>query len=374
MTGNFGVKLSFPAICWMSIAVMGCSSARETEFERTLTETLETIRAEDEIVGFSIGVIKDGAVVYQRGFGLADMRGDKPITPQSVFHWASVSKPFTATAIMQLSERGALDLDAPFVDLLPDYVVTDPRARKVTLRQLLLHTSGMPDLDIYDWSEARTSDEALMQWVNVDAPRDISFDPGTDRKYSNIGFDILGAVVQQVSGMPYERYMMDHILQPLGMTDATFFYPDVTQPLRTWGHNGKASEKYTTPWYPYDRRWIASGTLNAGIKDMSRFALAMLGGGTLEGATILKPETLADMWQPRWRKSEDSGKASAMGWGLEVFNGHSIVRHYGWDDGYRSALILIPQNRSAIFLATNDESTKVGKLIMATFAAMEAAP
>ena len=324
--------------------------------EPGLSLLLDSIAVENAVVGYTIGLVAGGRLAYAHAFGEAELGGGTRVTTKSVFHWASVSKPFVATAIMQLSERGELDLDARLVDVLPDYKTTDPRHAEVTIRQLLLHTSGTPDVEDYQWDKPGYDENALRRWVVEESPRDLLFDPGSDRQYSNVGYEILGLVIEQVSGESFENFMKQSIFDPLGMTDTTFYYPDVPAELRTVGHADSTQRRPVSD-YPYNRRHAPSSTLNTSVEDMARFVLAMLNEGELDGVRILKSSTLDDMWTPRWTTRESPFQATAMGWVVEDFNGHRMARHFGSDDGFKSALLIFPDDESGLFLVTNDETT-----------------
>ncbi len=350
---------------------VACAAA-PTRFDgNTLTEELKAIRADTEAVGFAIGIIDNGELVFAKGFGEKALGGGEPITTQTVFHWASVSKPLVATAMMQLAEQGKLDLDAKLVDVLPGYEVTEPKQKEITLRQILLHTSGMPDVEDYGWDKPEFDDGALQRWALKESPRALLFEPGTARKYSNVGFEVLGAVIERVSGKTFEQYMADSIFAPLEMNDATFLYPDVPASSRTQGHAGKAGAKQPVAYYPYNRRHGPSSTLNANIDDMALYAQALLNGGSLDDVRVLNGDTLSDMWAPRWTTREEPYRAATMGWVHEDRNGRRMLRHFGWDDGFRSALLIFPDEGQAILFVTNDEGAPFSQLLRAALAALE---
>jgi CubicO group peptidase (beta-lactamase class C family) len=343
--------------------VAGCSKAPQSVEDNeagldgvALSRVLDQIAAENNVVAYSIGLVANGTLAYAHAYGEAVLGSGEKVTTKSVFHWASVSKPFVATAIMQLHERGKLDLDALLIDVLSGYTVSDKRLFDVTIRQLLLHTSGMPDVEDYGWDKPEYDDEALSRWVLHESPRKPLFDPGTDRKYSNVGFEVLGVVIEQLSGLSFEAYMQRNIFEPLGMNDSTFYYPDVPEAQRTTGHQGEG-QRHPISDYPYNRRHAPSSTLNTNVEDMARFVMAMLNDGELDGVRIINSNTLRDMWDPRWVISEDPPSAAAMGWVVEDFNGHRMVRHFGSDDGFRSALLIFPDDEAGLFLVTNDEAT-----------------
>ena len=357
-----------PAFLVLLLAVVTAGRASAEVNGAVLTETLEAARTETGAVGFAVGVIEKGDLVYARGFGVKLLEQDGAVDADSNFHWASVSKPIVATAIMQLAERGDLDLDAKLVDVLPDYKVTDPRQRDISIRQVLLHTSGLPDVDDYGWDKPQYDEQALQQWALEESPRDLLFDPGSAREYSNVGFEVLGFVIERVSGLSFADYVRKNIFEPLKMVQSTFYYPDTLPAWRTVGHAGAAGSKRPTPDYPYNRRHEPSSTLNTSINEIARYAMALLNGGALDGARILSEDALCDMWAPRWTISEDPLHAATMGWVYQEREGVVLLRHFGSDDGYRSALILMPETKSAILFASNDEDVPQREIILAALA------
>lgn len=345
----------------MAVFAQACASTAPEPAPQIpeMTATLNAAIEEDGAVGFALALIDDGQLVYARGFGETELGTGDPVTADHIFHWASVSKPLVATAIMQLSERGELNLDDKLVDRLPGYRVTEPRQRDITIRQILLHISGLPDVEDYNWDEPEYDDDALMRWALTDSPRELLFDPGTERKYSNVGYEILGAVIEEVSGKRFEDYMRDNIFTPLGMTQATFIYPETEKAFRTVGHAGEKGEKHKIEHYPYNRRHGPSSTLNASVASLAKYAEALLAGGSLDGKRILDTATLKDMWTPRVVIDEERGHKGTMGWVVETRDGARMIRHFGWDDGFRSALILLPDTRQAMLFVTNDEDANL---------------
>ncbi len=359
-------KITLTVAACMSAGVMLFSSSATAAVSidgDELTRILEAERIDNEIVGFAVGVIDDGQLVYSKGFGEKTLGMGEPITPTSIFHWASVSKPFVATAIMQLCERGKLGLDDKLVDILPDYHSSDPRHKDISIKQILSHTAGIPDVEDYNWNKAEYDDESLSRWILQDSPRELLFAPGSDRKYSNLGFEILGLVIERVSGLSFEDYITKNIFSPLKMTHSTFYYPDVPPSMRTTGHHGEADKKSVIDHYPYNRRHAPSSTLNTNIEEIARFAQALLQGGELDGARILQADTIKKMWAPYWKNNEDGSNANTLGWSLVIRNDQTIINHSGWDDGFRSALVLLPGTNQAILFVTNDEQALPGKFI-----------
>src|SRR5215471_14854286 len=149
--------------------------------------------AEKHLPGLAVGIVRHGKVAYAKGFGLMTLgQPDKPVTATTLFHMASITKPFVATAIMQLVEQGKLDLDAPVTKYLPYFRLADPRYRLITVRQLVTHTSGMPDVKDYEWSRPQYDDGALERYVRSLDKAQLLWDPGAHFAYSNMAFKVLG--------------------------------------------------------------------------------------------------------------------------------------------------------------------------------------
>jgi CubicO group peptidase (beta-lactamase class C family) len=370
--------IEFIRTLWLSVTAcalaQGCTTTTPNAAPDipALTVALEAARIEDGAAGFAIALVDDGELIYAHGFGETELGTGDPVTPDHIFHWASVSKPLVATAIMQISERGQLDLDDALASILPDYRITEPRQREITIRQILLHTSGIPDVEIYNWDKPEYDDGALLRWALTESPRDLLFDPGTGRKYSNVGYEILGAVIERVSGLSFEDYMRTNIFDPLAMQNATFAYPETDKALRTVGHAGERSEKHKIEHYPYNRRHGPSSTFNASVVSFAPFAQALLAGGSFGEAHILKTETLNDMWAPRWTIDEARGESTSMGWVIEERPGRPrMIRHFGWDDGFRSALLIFPDANQAVLYVTNDEDANLRAYLLPAIDALK---
>src|SRR5215212_1788343 len=167
------------------------------------------------IPGLALAIVEDGGVSLTRGHGLADREQVRPMTPQTPVALGSTTKPLTATAMMQLAEAGAVELDAPVTRYLPWFTLDDPRAASITVRQLLSNTSGIPasaSLDGYQEPDALERRVRLLEWEKLRAA------PGERFEYANDGFNTAGLIVQAVAGMPYEQAVAEKILQPLKMT------------------------------------------------------------------------------------------------------------------------------------------------------------
>ena len=329
-------------------------------------ETLvEDMMADNYLPGVAIGIVKDGEVVYAEGFGEANIQEGKPVTPASLFNMASVSKIFTATAIMQLVEQGLIDLDAPVTDYLPYFRLDDPRYTEITVRHLLSHTSGLPFFDIEteipwkakNYENPDNEEGALERHVRAMDHVKLIADPGGDEMlYSTIAFDILGDIVAKVSGQSYETYMQENILEPLGMDHSSFLLEDVDPALLATGYRHEEGSPEATPWefFPYNRQHSPGAGLIANVDDMNIWALAILNGGELNGARIVETKSLDEIWTPistmGWGGLfQDYG----MGWFLAEVGGHRFVWHPGGNTGFVSNIILAPDDDVAVVTMVN---------------------
>ena len=345
-------------------------SQDEWPAHQALDARYEALLQAEGVVGFNVGIVADGALVFAEAYGVAELGTDNKLTPDSVFHWASVSKPLVAVAIMQLAEAGKLSLDDPVTKHVPFFSMADPRARDITLRQLLTHTAGMPDVEDYEWDRPQHDPEALWRWIRSQEDRTLLFAPGTDREYSNIGFELLGLVIEMVAEESFEDYMAENLFAPLQMNDSSFIASEIPSDLRVKGHVG-APERRVAAHYPYNRRHAPSSTLNSSIVEMANFARAMLNGGAFGSERILSPESMKEMWSSAWSWPDDPNRLSGLGWSLGLpWGGIFAASHGGQDEGFRSFIYLAPARDVGILIVSNDENAPI-RLIMR--AALEAA-
>jgi CubicO group peptidase (beta-lactamase class C family) len=307
------------------------------------------------IPGLTAAVVRDGKVIYAGAYGVPKRGERERLTPRHVFHFASVSKPFVATAIMQLAERGKLNLDDPVTKLLPYFTLADERSRTITLRQILTHTSGMPDVEDYEWNKPQFDPGAAERYVRSMASERLLWAPGTRWAYSNMAFDALADVIAKASGQSFEQYIRTNILEPLGMKDSSFIHPEIDAALRTTGHVGNPAR--VSDVYPYNRRHAPSSTLNSNVVDMTRWMLANLNRGQLDGRRILQAATYDALWTPTVQTSQQGGARIGLSWFLGERAGRRTVFHAGGDTGFRSYLLLLPDAAIGVVLVSNWEGT-----------------
>jgi CubicO group peptidase (beta-lactamase class C family) len=284
------------------------SAAYAAKLETYLLNQMDTYH----IPGLAIAIVRDGAVEYLNGLGTANEQGDK-VTPDTPFLLASVSKAITALGIMQLVEAGKLNLDDPVQKYLPWFKVNGDGAEKMTVAHLLYQTSGFSEAAGLEANLIPDGADALETGVRDLAGETLLFPPGEDWQYSNLNYNVLGLLIQEISGQTYESYIEDFIFAPLGMSRS---YTSLTAARA----GGAASGYY--PFFgfplnfdrrmPYTRATLPAGGLWSTAADMSRYMIALLNEGSTSGGFILTPQNVARLFEPGFMFDETQGYA--MGW------------------------------------------------------------
>lgn len=309
---------------------------------------------------------------FVKSFGKKNVVTRAPLKPTDIFHMASMAKLFTGTGIMQLWEKGSLDLDAPITRYLNCFQMGDPDAKKITTRQLLTHTSGMPDVSDYHWDKPQTGVDALREYIESSEIKQARLLwPPNEKKfsYSNIGYDILGLIIAEISGQTFETYMEESLFNPLGMTDSSFFTPDRDMENICTPHEKNAA-KETVPLahYPYNRIHAPSSTLTSNIYDTSKWAAAHL------NKSVLRTETYPMVWEA-FATVPNNGEQICLSWFSREQNGFRLYGHEGADVGFRSSFWICPELDLFVILCSNLSSAPlktISKSIFAEFIKEEA--
>ncbi len=333
-------------------------------FEAAVVPFIEHTVSEGQTPGVQVAVVADGRLAWSRGFGLADVRKQIPVTPQTVLRAGSISKLFTATLVMHHVEADDLALDEDVNRYLPPARrIHDAQgnAVRVTIRQLLTHTSGLPQVgsgaglfgvlaDLFGFAREPTFDEYLAHGLTLRRT------PGTELRYSNDAFILLGWLCGQLAATDFARHVRATLLDPLGMT-ASDFSPDAPR-LRP--HLASVYERKGDEWVPaeeYHGVW-PSGSLHTTAEDLLRFARMVLAGGELEGRRYLQPDSLAEMTRLQSRPIEGADSGFGLGVRVTRYRGHPLLCHEGGNPGIAARLCLVPSEGLAVaaLVNTHDES------------------
>ena len=319
-----------------------------TDVESFLDGIVPLQIAQDDIAGATFVVVKDGKVLFQKGYGYADVKTKKPVAPEeTLFRIGSVSKLFTWTAVMQLNEQGKLDLDRDINEYL-DFKIPDAHGKPITLKNILTHTAGFEE-QVKDLFKYDAADLNLGEYLKTHVPKRI-FAPGTVPAYSNYATALAGYIVERVSGQPFDDYVEGNIFRPLGMTHSTFRQPLPPElaPLMSSG--------YTLASVDVERFEVIppapAGSMSSSAGDMARFMLAHLQQGEFNGARILKPETVARM-HSRLFGMDDASLGMAHGFYEESRNGRRIIGHGGDTVYFHSDLHLVQNENLGFFMSYN---------------------
>lgn len=299
----------------------------------------------DRTIGLSVGFMKDD-FVWANGYGFADLENKVPAKSESAYRLASVTKPMTAIAIMQLVEKGKINLDAE----VQTYVAEFPKKQwPVTVRQLLGHLGGIShyknaaqELHI---KEHKSTREAIAIFENFD----LVAEPGTRYSYTSYGYNLLGAIIEAASGMSYGDYMKQHVWQPLGMNDTRVDSPSEIIPNRVRGYQLANGKVLNSEFVDISSRFAAGGTRST-VKDLLKFAEGIINKRLLSEASL--NQMVASM-STREGLLTDYG----MGWDTRPQNGRYAIAHSGGQQETRTFLFILPTRRLAIAVASNSEHT-----------------
>ncbi len=336
---------------------------------------VDPLLASHAVAGLAMAVVRDEQVA-SRGFGVRDLRTGAPVTSESMFHLASVSKPFVATAVVMLATAGdgdlpVLDLDAPITDWIPELTLADGRAHEVTARLLLSHASGLPDVSEYGWHDPQLGDDALSEFARGLSGWRLQSEPGSTFSYSNAGYELLGLLLSRVLGTTFEEAMRQQVLAPLGMANSTFLRSEVPAALAASPHVGMP---LTVPGdaYPYTRRHAPSSTLHSNVAELCRWMMAHLEPAEAPATAAdepwarLDPELLTRMWQPVVPVAEPPwDDAQSLGWAVGSYGGYRTLSHSGADPGFGSRLVLVPERRTGVVVLANSNTVPTSYLASA---------
>ncbi len=340
-----------PAANAAAQAVVGPSD-RYAEVARQLEPWITSELASKGLPAVTIALVDDQQVVWARGFGFADRDKHVPATAEMVCRVGSVSKLFTALAVMQQVEQGKLDLDAPVKTVLPEFGPRNPFPVPITLRQLMAHCAGLvrePPLGHY----FDPAPPPLLRVVESLSTTTLIYEPGTHTKYSNAGVAVVGAVLERAAREPFARLVERTVLKPLSMTRSSFEpSPALARELAhgvMWTYDGQT---IATPQFLLGTG--PAGNLLSTAVDLSRLVSCLFAEGRGPGGVIVKPETLQQMWQPQAGASGEPSRFG-IGFALSKLESERRVGHGGAVYGFATALEALPDAKlGAVVIATAD--------------------
>lgn len=307
------------------------------------------------IPGVCLGVVRNGRLIKATGYGYSNVELKVPVSSASLFQSGSVAKQFTAMAVMMLAEAGKVGLDDRFAKYFPQAAAA--AWKDVTVRQLLTHTSGIPDIfgehdndsytkGILDFHRDYTEDELLQRYLTLK----LDFIPGDKWSYSNTGYELLGFLIHRVSGMFYGDFLQQRIFQPLKMTSTRIISEDDIVPNRASGYRIIEGRLKNQEWIAPSLNTLADGGLYTDVPDLAKWDAA------LYTDKLLPRSALAQMWTPV-RLNSGQTYPYGFGWELGSVDGHPVQFHTGSNQGFAVSISRYVRDRLTIIVLTNLDET-----------------
>jgi CubicO group peptidase (beta-lactamase class C family) len=331
-----------------------CRTAPAVTAPDETIKAIDRIASEDidkkKVASYAVGVMKDGRLILARGYGFADLENEVPATAETVYRLGSITKQFTAMAILQLAEQGKLSVDDELTKFLPDYPLA---GHKVTVHQLLNHTSGIRSYtsqkDFFKRARGDFShDELLALFKN----EPFDFDPGTKWLYNNSGYYLLGMIVEKASGQSYEKYLDEHIFRPVGMSATRYGHLRPLIRHRAMGYKPSSGNLINDDPISMDAPG-AAGALVSTVLDLIKWHQALEAGDLLSSASyeaLYRATTLSD------GKTQQYG----YGWGLGELASHRKLSHGGGINGFSTMIARYPDDRLAVIVLANTAGADTG--------------
>ncbi len=376
------------ASCWtiglivlfsLSAPLAAQSSGLHTETVRAIESIITAEQQQQNIPGISLAVAVHGTLRYARGFGKADLENDVPVTPETRFRTASIAKPMTAVAVMQLAEQGRLDLDAEIQKYCPAY----PRKPwPVTVRHLLAHLGGVRHYQRPGEASGTEHFFTLHDALRLFAEDPLLHEPGTRYTYTTYGYVLLGCAIEGASGEHYEEYMRRHVWEPAGMTHTRSDDHFELIPNRARGY-ARLDEATYNRLPPHRKARAQLGQLiNAALHDTS---MKVPGGGLLSTASdlvhfalavlegkLVRPETRDAMWT-RQRVRDGTRTVYGFGWALNGTGqeGTAVVSHSGGQAGTAALLVIVPEQKIVVAIMTNLQGANTAAIVNRVLLALQ---
>lgn len=359
-------------ILWLGIASLCSSPLHSQSSFQDVEKYIVNQLIENKIPGIACCVVKDNRMIWSGAYGWANIEKGIPMSIDGIMNIASISKTFTATAVMQLWEKELLRLDTDINLYLP-FPVTNPHHPEspITIFHLLTHTSSIVDGDYYDASYSDGDPViSLEDWIAGYLEPGAQFyseeqnylqdEPGSKREYSNVGYGLLAYLVERISGMPFNEYCRLHIQEPLGMTNSGWFISEIDTsnhitPYEFKDGQNQPLELYSFPNYP-------DGLLRTSVRELSFFLLAIMNGGKCNQVRILEKSTLKEMLQPVVEMDDGQGLC----WHKIKYEG--LWGHSGGDPGVATYMFFNPRTRIGIITFQNNHNGDLFSVVRKLYA------
>ena len=366
MTLAFERTRAFAVCIGVALGAIAAPASAQAPIDIRAVDTLMLrLMATYHAPGAAVVLIKGGATVLQKSYGVRDLTTRAPVTAQTLFNIGSISKSFTALAIAQMVDQNKLDLDTPIIGYVPDLRLSEPRVtRTVTLRRLLSHASGLPPDEQWPRQVPPNRQEIIREFATMP----ITAEPGTRFQYCSRCTVLAAYALERVSGQPWETYTRAHIFAPLGMTTASFGASGLERSsdgARPYQHRSILGN-VQVPWgrLAYLDPLSPAAGIDASIEDLSRYALFQLGDGMILGRRLVSAQMMGQLHRPEiavdpsWTSAPIQDLHAALGWFTGEHRGVRLMYHNGVNPGFRAAIVLVPSAKAGVVILTNGDSSK----------------
>ena len=346
-------------LLWTLPLLIHAQGPLSSEKIAAIEKVVSAAMSANSIPGASVAVAA-GRDIWTNGYGLADLENFVPAKAATVYRTASIAKPMTAVAIMQLAEQGKIDLDAPVQKYLPSFPT---KQWPITTRQLLGHIAG-----VRHYKQPTESYLTEHFWTLTDAIRvfesdELMFEPGTKYGYTTFGYVLLGRIVEAVSGQDYMTYLGTHVLDPAGMKNTGMDDVYALIPNRSHGYQKNDKGSVVNAALADTSHKVPGGGLLSSAADLVRFAVAFRDG------KLVQPRTRDEMLTPlKLRDGRTTGYG--LGWGIGEFRGRRLISHAGGQAGVSTMLAFLPDHDLTVALMFNMEGVRVGPVLESVLAAV----
>ncbi|AWL05355.1 serine hydrolase [Massilia oculi] len=309
--------------------------------------------------GATVIVVKDGKTVFRKAYGAADVAAKTPLTPGTVLRLGSITKQFTAVAILMLAEEGKLALNDPITRFFPDYPT---QGKVITVEHLLTHTSGIVSYTGKSGYVATMGkDFTVAQMIDGFRNDPLEFEPGTQFRYNNSGYFLLGAIIERVSGTSYASFLERRIFTPLGMKDTAYEGVERSNAPRAVGYS--AQEKGFAPAQPLSMSQpYAAGALVSTVDDLAKWDAAIASG------KLLKPASWKMAFTP-YKLNPEKSTGYGYGWSVGALQGAPVIEHGGGINGFRTHALRLPEQKIFVAVLSNADSGNANPEVLAKKAA-----
>ncbi|MCU7934549.1 MAG: beta-lactamase family protein [Candidatus Thiodiazotropha sp. (ex Dulcina madagascariensis)] len=332
------------ALCFTCIFLVSCSSIPSVKNGQSLQGYLDSISFSGSVL-----VSKEGKIIHSAGYGFSDKNLKTSNTPNTQFYIASLTKQFTAMAIMQLQENEKLNINDPIAQYLPNF----PNGSLITIKQLLNHSSGLYDFTD-KWEEIKTLNISTQNIVDMFKNEPLRFKPGSKVSYSSSGYILAGLLIEKVSGTSYSNYIETHIFKPLKMSSSSYGYSNKMKTSKAIGYKDSVPQQSVNMSIPFSAGGLASSVFDFYLWDRSFYDLSLIGKDSL------------DYMFPSDRSALGAGFGTGkfkvvmgLGWGIYETDFGAEYSHVGNVDGFSTVVSRYPDEKLLIVILSNEDRFNV---------------